>query len=103
MKKVLCLLAAFAAMLVFVSNSVAEESHEGKIVSAGSGKLVMTDKDGKNEHTHQVPIEATITFDGKDCKLDDLMKDSWVKVTTEKRGDATVVTKIEAKKAKDKP
>ncbi len=47
-------------------------------------------------------LDATITCDGKTCKLDDLTKDCWISVTREKKGDAMVVTKIEAKKTKDR-
>jgi hypothetical protein len=72
-------------------------THEGKIVSAGDGKLTMTDKNGANRHTHNVPAAAKITCDGKECKLEDLKEGFWVKVTT--RNDAQrTVTKIEAKK-----
>lgn len=102
MKNTLGLLTASVALLLWVSTSHAQESHVGKVVSVDSGKLVMTDKDGKNEHSHQVPNDATITLDGKTCKLDDLTKDVWVTVTTEKRGDTMVVTKVEGSKTKPK-
>jgi hypothetical protein len=77
-----------------------EDTHEGKIVSASKDKLVMTGKDGKTEHTHTVAPDATITCNGKDCKLEDLKEGYSVKVTT-KKGDKTVATKIEAR-TKDK-
>ncbi len=103
MKKLtLCLAALVAALLFAGSTALAAESHEGRVVKAGGGKLTMTDKDGKNEHSHEVASDAVITLDGKDCKLDDVPKDSWVKVTTENRGDKSFATKIEAKKDKDK-
>jgi hypothetical protein len=76
-----------------------EETHEGKVVSVAGGKLTMTDKNGKNEHSHMVPSDATITCDGKNCMLDDLTKDCWVKITMIKKGDAMVVSKVEAKKS----
>jgi hypothetical protein len=75
-----------------------EDTHEGLVVSAGAGKLVMTDKDGKNEHTHNVSPAARITCDGKECKLDDLKKGSKVKVTVKKQEGKDQVIKIEAKK-----
>ena len=37
------------------------DTHEGKVVKVEAGKLTMTDKDGKNEHSHAVPNDATIT------------------------------------------
>jgi len=76
-----------------------EDTHEGLVVSAGAGKLVMTDKDGKNEHTHSVSPAARITCEGKECKLDDLKKGYKVKVTVKKSEGKDQVTKIEAKKS----
>jgi hypothetical protein len=100
------MLAMFAAALVlclFAGLGVAADekgtTHEGLIVSALDGKLTMTDKDGKNEHIHNVAADAKITCDGKDCKLTELKKGETVKVTTEKKGDKTMAVKIEAKKA----
>lgn len=77
----------------------AVESHEGIVVKTDSvaSKLTMTDKDGKNEHTHDIPSTATITLDGKAAKLSDLMKGHEVTVTTD---DQKRVTKIEAKSKK---
>src|SRR5439155_25366559 len=61
-----------------------EQIHEGKIVKVADGKLTMTDKDGKNEHTHMVPATTLIKCDGKECKLEDLKEGFTVKVTTNK-------------------
>jgi hypothetical protein len=74
-------------------------THEGTVVKVEEGKLTMTGKDGKDEHTHVVSRDAKISCDGKECKLEDLLKGYTVRVTTEKKGDETVVTKVEAKKA----
>ena len=76
-------------------------THTGVVVSVADGKLTMTGKDGK-EHTHAVTKDASITCDGKDCKLEDLKKGQTATVTVEKQGDDTVITKIEAKSASDK-
>jgi hypothetical protein len=73
--------------------------HNGKIVKVEGTKLTMTDKDGKNQHTHAVPATATVTCDGKACKLSDLKEGYMVTVTAEKKGEKTVITKVEAKKA----
>jgi competence protein ComGC len=78
------------------------DTHEGTVVKADAGKLTMTDKDGKNEHTHDVGKDAKITCDGKECKLEDLKKGDKVKVTTEKKGDKTSVVKIEASRGDKK-
>jgi len=90
------------AGLLFACTSVqASESHEGRVVKAGGGKLTLVDNEGKNEKSYEVAIDAVISLDGKDCKLDDLPRDSWVTVTTEQRGDKSYATKIEAKKSKN--
>jgi hypothetical protein len=50
------------------------DTHMGVVVSATAGKLTMSDKDGKNEHTHDVAKDAKISLNGKDCKLEDLKR-----------------------------
>jgi len=83
LKRTLSIALAAMVLAFFVQTAFAEEKvHEGKIVKAGGGKLTMTDKDGKNEHTHDVAKDAKITCDGKECKLEDLKVGSNVKVTT---------------------
>ncbi len=56
----------------------------------------MTDRDGKSEHTHTLARNATITCDGKTCKLSDLKAGTMIRVTTEEQDGKKVVTKIEA-------
>lgn len=102
MKQLICIFAMLLVLVWGVPAVMADDVHEGKVVSIADGKLTMTDKDGKNEHSHMVPSDATITCDGKTCKLDDITKGCWVTVTREKKGDAMVVTKVEAKKSKDR-
>jgi hypothetical protein len=102
--RVLPLLLAALAVALLVSAPVLadkekDNTHSGMIVKAGDGKLTMTDKDGKNEHTHTVAKDAKVTCDGKECKLEDLKPGFMVTVTTEKKGDQNQATKIEAKKA----
>ncbi len=88
-------LGAALAVAAFVGTAVAADkpadsnTHTGVVVSVADGKLTMTDKDGKNEHSHTVAKDAKITCDGKDCKLDDLKKGQTVTVTVEKQGDDT--------------
>jgi hypothetical protein len=74
------------------------KSHDGLIVKAGDGKLTMTDKEGKNQHTHNVAVDAVITCDGKVCRLDDLKPGFDVTVTTEKKAGQEFATKIAARK-----
>ena len=81
-------LVAVAALAVLTSGSLAAkddaagDTHSGVVVSAADGKLTMSDKDGKNEHSHDVAVDAKISCDGKECKLEDLKKGTSVKVTT---------------------
>jgi hypothetical protein len=95
------ILLAVLALACFVCQpAVADDkgalTHEGKVVSAAAGKLTMTDKDGKNQHTHAVTPTTKITCDGKECKLEDLKKDVTVKVTYKNDAEKTAA-KIEAK------
>ena len=76
------------------------ETHQGIVVTAGDGKLTMTDKDGKKEHTHDVGPDVKISCDGKECKLNEIKKGFTVTVTvtTTTKDDKKTVTRIEAKK-----
>ena len=100
--RLLVALVAVAALTVLANVSLvakddaAGDTHSGVVVSAGAGKLTMTDKDGTNEHTHDVAADAKISCDGKECKLEDLKKGNSVKVTTKDKK----AIKIEAKTAK---
>ncbi len=92
------------ALAVFVVGSPAwaakdteQATHDGRLVSVTSDKLVMTlkgSKDGK-EHTHSLAADAKMTLDGKACKLGDLMAGTKIRVTTMKN-DQKVATNIEA-------
>jgi len=93
-----CIAVAFLAMSSGCT-SPAAETHQGKVVSAGDGKLTMTDMSGGNQHTHEVTSETGITCGGKACGLTDLKAGFTVTVTTEKKGDQTLVSKIEAQEA----
>jgi ribosome maturation factor RimP len=79
-------------LLVFADD---KNQMEGKIVRIEGNKIVMVDKDGKNEHTHTLALDAKVLCDGKECKLTDLKKDQAVRVTT-KEGDATQAVRVEA-------
>jgi hypothetical protein len=95
-------LVAVALVLLVGARAVADEKQkdsknqmEGKVVRIEGNKIVMTDKDGKNEHTHTLAADARISCDGKECKLTDLRKDQHVRVTT-KEGDPTQAVRVEA-------
>lgn len=69
----------------------AEKTHEGMVVSASAGQLVMVDKEGKNEHSHKVESTAKVTLNGKPAKLSDLQKGDKIKVTTENEGNVVSI------------
>ena len=69
-------------------------THDGKLVSITSSKLVMTSKDGK-EHSHSVSTDTKVSCDGKDCKASDLKAGMKIRVTT-KKSDEGVAIEIEA-------
>jgi hypothetical protein len=77
-------------------------THSGKFVNTkGTNQFVMTDKDGKTEHTHTLAADATITCDGKACKLSDLKSGTMIQVTVEEKDGKKVVTKVEGRTKKD--
>lgn len=86
-----------AVLLGMPQSVLADKSHDGKVVSvtAGAngadGKLVMTDKDGKKEHSHAISSTVKITLDKKDVKLTDLKKGDHIKVTSDDSGKVTEV------------
>jgi hypothetical protein len=75
----------------------AATSHSGKIVSVAEGKdgkdgkLVMSDADGKNEHTHAVLATTKVTLNKKSSKLVDLKKGDLVTVTLDSASKATEI------------
>jgi hypothetical protein len=93
-------LAVALALFVVTSASARpdtkEATHSGKFVSAkGANQFVMTGTDGKTEHTHTLARNATITCDGKACKLSDLKAGITIRVTVEEQNGKKVVTKVE--------
>ena len=92
-------LAAAAALALFVGAAYAKDkddnTHTGAFVSYSDGKLVMTDKDGK-EHSHNLTKDVKVVIDNKDMTMDDLKtlaKGAALTVTTDK----DTVVKVEAK------
>jgi len=55
-------------------------TQEGKVVSMNGGKLLMTNKEGK-EITCTLTGDATITLDGKICKVEDLKAGTRIRCT----------------------
>ena len=73
----------------------ASSSHDGKVVSTTGNTLVMTNMEGKEEHTCTLAANAKVTCDGKLCKASDLKPGMRIRVTSE-NGDAHAATQIEA-------
>jgi hypothetical protein len=104
MNRLLSLSLTAVALAAFIGLAFAQEqqqqpqrgtSHDGKVVSVTGTKLVMSDLDGKNEHTMTVATDAKITCDAKECKLTDLKAGFKIRVFT-KPDDKTMVTRVEA-------
>ena len=75
-------------------NETFANTHDGKVVSITSSKLMMTNKDGK-EDSHSVLADTKVTLDGKVCKTSDLKAGMKIRVTT-KKTDEGVAIGIEA-------
>jgi hypothetical protein len=75
-----------------------DNEHEGMVVKAGQGKLIMTLKGDTKAHTHDVDPKAKITLDGQTVKLEELKKGLHVHV---RMNDKHVVTSLRAH-SKDK-
>ena len=82
------------AMCVFAAaanaKDVADGIHTGVVVSTTAEKLVMSDEDGKNEHSHTITADTKVTLDSKDAAITDLKAGQKVSVTV-KDGKVTVV------------
>jgi len=91
-------MALFSCLIVTqVAQAEDAKSHDGIVVSATDGKLVMTGSDGK-EHSHAVAANIPVTVNGKPGKLDELKKGVRIKVTTDKEGNVLSVATMDAKK-----
>lgn len=75
-------------------NETFANTHDGKVISITSDKLMMTNKDG-TEHSHSVSTDTKVTLDGKVCKSSDLKSGMKIRVTT-KKTDVGVAIGIEA-------
>jgi hypothetical protein len=90
---------AVALSWIISAPAPAADSHQGKVVETSTGKLVMTDMDGKKEHPMEVSASALVTRDGKESKLTDLKAGDTITVTTHTKDGKAMVTKVEAKAA----
>lgn len=76
--------------LEFVTNR-----QNGEIVSVTDNQLVMTETQGKNEHTSTFANDVTVTLDGKICRRSDLKKGMRIRITSD-RDNPHAATMIEA-------
>ena len=67
------------------------KAHNGIVVSATAGKLTMTDAAGKNEHTHEITLIASVTLNSQPAQLAQLMKGDKVQVTVSPEGKVITV------------
>jgi len=87
--KTILLCSATAFLFALTSLALADKTekiHDGVVVSVAAETLVMTDPDGKNEHSHQVGPGTAVTLDGKPAKLPQLAKGDRVKVAVGQDG-----------------
>jgi hypothetical protein len=73
------------------------QTHEGIVVSAGTGKLTMTDNSGK-QHSHEIKETVKITVNGKPGKLEDLKAGVRIQVMTDKDGTVLAVSTVDKEK-----
>jgi hypothetical protein len=88
-------LAAVTAPSAPVQLLLAADTHEGKVASAGDGKLVIVDKNGDSEE-FEVSPKAKITRNEKAADLEDIQEGDLVKVTVSRKGTTFVAVVIEA-------
>lgn len=94
----MCMAALVVALLAATVLGADPRQHEGMVVSAGNGKLVMTDTAGK-QHSHDVPEAAKITVNGKPAKLSDLKPGVRVRVMTDAEGKVMSVGTVDDMKS----
>ena len=70
-----------------------DRTHDGKLVSVTSDKLVMTGQEG-NERSHTLARNVRVTLDGRVCRSADLKAGTWIRVTT-RNADPPLVIRIE--------
>jgi hypothetical protein len=68
---------------------------EGKIVSVGSGKLVLQE-DANKQSTFTVVDSAVVSINGKVAKLEDLKKGIQVRVKTNTSGNVIAITTMDS-------
>src|SRR3954464_12592864 len=100
MWRFLILLTAGVLMTSILSNDVlaADIIHEGKVSTAGQGKIAIIAKNGDNKQ-FDVADDAKITLNGKPAKLSDVEVGDVVTLTVKERQGKQVAVVIEARDA----
>lgn len=93
------LIVGFALSMISVAaiQAAQGQTHEGTVVSAGGGKLVIKDASGKEE-TFAVGDEAKIIVHGKPGRLEDLKISMRVRVMTEAPSKVVAVATMDERK-----
>jgi hypothetical protein len=73
----------------------ASSSHDGRVVSITDDKLVMTNVEGNEKHTHALAATVKVTCDGKICHSTNLKPGMRIRVTIES-AEPFAATRIEA-------
>src|SRR5262245_11444953 len=84
-------------VLVRAASAADPQLHQGTVVSAGSGRLVMKDEAGK-EQSFTIEPATKITVNGKPGKLEDLQATMPVQVMTDQKGMVLTVSTIDKEK-----
>jgi hypothetical protein len=98
-KTIAAMLVALALGLICVGPAIAADPtiHEGTVMSAGAGKLVMKDSAGK-ELSHTISTETKITVHGKPGKLEELKMGMRIKVMTAGKDKVLAVSTVDDEK-----
>ena len=88
-----------ALLVVGLASCQGVDTCQGRVVQTSPGKLTMTDLEGKNEYTTEVPPTAAVTREGKTATLADLQPGDTITVTPATTGIVLAVSKIEANPA----
>ncbi|MBI1315195.1 hypothetical protein GC176_28220 [bacterium] len=92
-----CLIAAMLAAVTYISGcEQATFAEAPTVVRASDGHLTVRSQGDASEQTRDVAADAAITIDGQPATLEDLHQGDTVRLKTEQRQGAEVVTQIKA-------
>jgi hypothetical protein len=89
-------MAAAALVISSQATRAADEIHEGKVVSAGEGKITVFDKRDSENDTFIVDAQTKIVRNGKPAKLSEVQPGDNAKVTAVAEGDKLIAKEITA-------